>query len=346
MDARPPRKTIVLLWLLWLGAPHALAGDPGTAGTASNFLPISTIDVLVVYPRPAEEHLASLITWNRSWGETEMGAFLDANFARVTQIYQQSGIPVEFRIVHHEPVDFSKVDPDNWKATLSLALMQSELGNPNHAPYLAVIEPLRDLHAADIVIYWRQLADNGPTSNGAGSVGGGEDEAYVQLTYTGVNPPIASHETGHLLGGQHQNGVQGTASYSIDGDTTALLREYRTVMTVAVPLGLDTYRYIWRFSSAGDSVAGDIDCSEFSAALETCHFPDTVSLGDVSHDSVPIVSAMAPIVAAFRTPAPAVVLPAAPPWVQALLALLLAGAGVGVLARTQSHPSRSAPLRS
>ncbi|MFP8881575.1 MAG: hypothetical protein VCE43_20030 [Myxococcota bacterium] len=322
----------MLLWLLWLGAPHALAGDQGTAGVASKLLPTSTIDVLVVYPRPAPEHLASLIAWNRAWGETEMGAFLVANFARVTQIYQQSGIPVEFRIVHHEAVDFSDIDPDDWKATLSLALMQSELGNPNHTPYLEVIEALRDLHAADIVIYWRQLGDNGPTSNGAGSVGGGEDEAYVQLTYTGVNPPISAHETGHLLGGQHHNGVQGTASYSIGGDI-AQLREYRTVMTVAVPLGLDSYRYIWRFSNSGDSVAGDSDCSAFSAALETCHFPDTASLGDVSHDSAPIVSAMAPVVAAFRNPESAAVVPLAPPWVQALLALVLAGAGLGVVVR-------------
>ncbi|NQZ96711.1 MAG: hypothetical protein HRU01_09390 [Myxococcales bacterium] len=332
MDARSLHQTIVLpllAGLLWLGAPHARAGDVGTAGEASNFLPTSTIDVLVVYPRPAAEHLASLIAWNRAWGETEMGAFLDANFARVTQIYQQSGIPVEFRIVHHEAVDFSNIDPNNWKATLSFALMSP--GDPiaAHIPYLDVVGPLRELHGADLLIYWRQIGDAGPTSNGA-NPGGGADKAYAQLTYTGVNPPIAAHETGHLLGGQHQNGVQGTASFSIAGDT-AQLREYRTVMTVAVPLGLDAYRYVWRFSNAGDSVAGDNDCSAFSAVLETCHFPDTVSLGDASHDSASILSAMAPVVAGFRSPASPVVVPAAPVWAQGLLGLVLAGAGVGVL---------------
>jgi hypothetical protein len=62
-----------------------------------------------------------------------MGAFLAANFARVNQIYQQSGVDVEFDVVHHEQVDFSAIDPVNWKATLSLALMQSELGLAAHA---------------------------------------------------------------------------------------------------------------------------------------------------------------------------------------------------------------------
>ena len=147
-----------------------------------------TIDVVVVYPVPAEQHMVRIVQWQRNWGETEMGPFLAANFARVNQIYQQSGVDVEFDVVHHEQVDFSAIDPANWKATLSLALMQSELGLAAHAPYLATIEAIRDLHAGDIVIYWRDFQDGGPVSNGAGSVGGGEDEAYVQLTYGGVNP--------------------------------------------------------------------------------------------------------------------------------------------------------------
>ena len=145
-----------------------------------------------------------------------------ANFARVNQIYQQSGVDVEFDVAHHEQVDFSAVDPANWKATLSLALMNSELGLAAYAPYLETIEAIRDLHAGDIVIYWRDFQDGGPVSNGAGSVGGGEDEAYVQLTYGGVNPPVTAHETGHLLGGQHSSGVQGTATFAID--TSAPMR--------------------------------------------------------------------------------------------------------------------------
>ena len=295
-----------------------------------------TIDVVVVYPLPAEQHMVRIVQWQRNWGETEMGPFLAANFARVNQIYQQSGVDVEFDVVHHEQVDFSAIDPANWKATLSLALMQSELGLAAHAPYLAGIEAIRDLHAGDIVVYWRDFQDGGPVSNGAGSVGGGEDEAYVQLTYGGVNPPVAAHETGHLLGGQHSSGVQGTATFAIDGDAP-IVREYRTVMTSAIPLGIGPHQYIWRFSTDGASVLGDIDCSQFSGRLATCSFDPVASLGDGAHDSVAGLAAMAPTVAAFRASAAEV--PAASPGVQLLLVLLMGAAGFAAAVRRHSPKS-------
>ncbi|MFP8875488.1 MAG: hypothetical protein VCB99_00955, partial [Myxococcota bacterium] len=187
-----------------------------------------------------------------------------------------------------------------------------------------------------IVIYWRQPGDSGPTSNGAGSIGGGADEAYVHLTYSGINPPVAAHETGHLLGGQHQEGVQGSATFSIDGDTPTL-REYRSVMTVAVPLALDAFRYLWRFSQAGASVTGSADCSQFSGALATCDFSGSVPLGDADHDAASTLSAMAPVVAAFRTATAPNAVPAVSPLGMALLALLFAFAGLRVLAATRAH---------
>ena len=324
------RIAFTLALLLGLGSV-AIAGDAQASGAAST----STIDLLVVYPRPASEQLAGLIFWNRSWGETEMGPFLDANFGRVTQIYQQSGVPVEFRVAHSESIDLSSLGP-NWKATLSSALMNSESPTASQVPYLEAIESLRDLHAADIVIYWRQPSDDGPTSNGAGSVGGGEDEAYVHLTYSGINPPVAAHETGHLLGGQHQEGVQGSATFSIDGDT-ATLREYRSVMTATSTLELDAFRYLWRFSQAGTSITGSNDCSEFSGALSTCDFPSSAPLGDADHDAATTLAAMAPVVAAFRTAAPAVQVPAASPLGVALLALLFALAGLRALAARRAR---------
>ena len=294
-----------------------------------------TIDVVVVYPLPAEQQMVRIVQWQRNWGETEMGPFLAANFARVNQIYQQSGVDVEFDVVHHEQVDFSAIDPVNWKATLSLALMQSELGLAAHAPYLATIEAIRDLYAGDIVIYWRDFQDGGPVSNGAGSVGGGEDEAYVQLTYGGVNPPVTAHETGHLLGGQHSSGVQGTATFAIDGDVPTI-REYRTVMTSAIPLGIGPHQYVWRFSTVGASVLGDIDCSQFSGKLATCSFDPVASLGDASHDAVSVLSAMAPTVAAFREAAPA--LPTAGPAARLLLVMLMGAAGLAARSPPPRRP--------
>ena len=294
-----------------------------------------TIDVLVVYPGPAQDHLQQIIQWasfgtRDDWGETEMGPFLDASFARVSQIYQQSGVDVEFNVVHHQEIDLSYISA-GWKTTLSLALMNSELNNATYTPYIEAIEAIRDAHAADTVVYWRDFQDGGPTSNGAGSIGGGEDEAYVHLTYGGIDPKTIAHELGHLLGGQHSDGVQGTAVYSLDGDVAAL-REYRTVMTVAYPIpGLDRLN-MWRFSSDGTSVTGDIDCSRWQTTkLLTCNFSSAASLGDENHDAVAVLSAMVPVMAGFRTAATPV--PVAAPGVQVLLMLLMAGSGLVALAR-------------
>lgn len=309
--------------LLALAALIALA--MANAGASRAAEAAHSIDVVVVYPLPPEQHIVRIIQWQRNWGETEMDPFLAENFARISQIYQQSGVDVDFNVVHHEQVDFSSIDPTGWEATLSSALMNSELGNPVHVPYLEAIEAIRNLHAGDIVIYWRDFQDGGPVSNGAGSIGGGEDEAYVQLTYGGINPTIAAHETGHLLGGQHSDGVQGSATFSINGDTSTL-REYRTVMTVAVPLGLGTHQYVWRFSVNGASVLGDIDCSQFSGALATCTFDPVALLGDGSHDAASVLAAMVPTVAAFREAAPAV--PMASLTTQLFLMSLMGAVGI------------------
>jgi len=280
-----------------------------------------TIDVLVVYPQSAEEQMQRIVQWQRNWGETEMGPFLETNFVHVSEIYQQSGIDVDLNVVHHQEIDLSYISP-SWGTTLSLALMNSELGTAAYVPYIAAIEALRNEHAADIVIYWRDFQDGGPTSNGAGSIGGPENEAYVHLTYGGIAPTVVAHETGHLLGGQHSDGLQGTAAFSIDGDT-ATLREYRTVMTIAYPLGLPDYRYVWRFSSDDSGVTGDIDCSQLTGRLATCSFSSTASLGDASHDAATVLSAMVPVVASFRNPPPLV--PVTGPFAQGLLVLLLTG---------------------
>lgn len=321
-----------MLWRMWSGAKSLvlLLALLGSSHVALASQAPHTIDVLVVYPQSAEDHVQRIVQWGRNWGETEMGPFLDANFAHVSQIYQQSGVDVEFNVVHHQEIDLSYISA-GWKTTLSLALMNSELNNATYTPYIDAIEAIRDAHAADTVVYWRDFQDGGPTSNGAGSIGGGEDEAYVHLTYGGIAPTVTSHELGHLLGGQHSDGVQGTAVFSLDADT-AVLREYRTVMTIAYPIAeLDLYRYVWRFSSDGTSVTGDIDCSQLTGSLSTCNFSSAASLGDENHDAVAVLSAMVPVMAGFRTAATPV--PVAAPGVQVLLMLLMAGSGLAALAR-------------
>jgi hypothetical protein len=267
-----------------------------------------TIDVLVVYPGAAQDHLQQMIQnaeagRGNNWGETEMGPFLDANLARVSQMYTESGIDVEFKVVHHQQIDLSYIDAD-WKNTFSEALMNSEIEywyDRLYRPYIEAIEAIRDAHVADIVIYWRDFDDGGPIASGAGGIGVGEDEAYTHITYGQFDPYTIAHEIGHLLGGQHSDGVQGEATFSRNGDT-ANLREYITVMTVANPLpGLDRF-FLWRFSSNGASVIGDNDCKGWHGVntLLTCNFSSAASLGDENHNVVPILSAMVPVMAGFR----------------------------------------------
>lgn len=265
-----------------------------------------TIDVLIVYPGAAQDHLQQRIrnagVGNANdWGETEMGPFLDASLARVSQMYTQSGIDVEFKVAHHQQIDLSYIDAD-WENNFISALMNRVMlqYDPETIPYIEAIEAIRDAHAADIVIYWRGFDDGGPPASGAGSIGRGEDEAYIHVTYGGFNPYIIAHEIGHLLGGQHSDGVQGEAIFSQNGDT-AVLREYITVMTVAYPIpGLDRF-FLWRFSSNGASVTGDNDCKGWHVSrLLTCNFSSAASLGDENHNVVPVLSAMVPVMAGFR----------------------------------------------
>ena len=314
----PPSNAISLILAasgLLMFAPMAAANHPPTGSvtidgtaredetlTASNNLADedgnNPIHVLVVYPQPAAQQMQYIINWGRNWGEVDMDPFLQAVFAQATGIYGDSGISVALDVVHSEQVDFSHIDED-WQVDLSYALMNSEGGSSYLNQYISEIETLRSHHSADIVVYWRRFNDGGPGSNGAGSIGGGDDEAYLQLTYGGMNPAIVAHESGHLLSGEHGDGVQDSAVYAVDGDTPQL-REYRTIMAVAVPLGLEQYNYLWRFSDANATVTGDVICSELNGSPKTCSLEDEVSLGNASNDVVPKLRVMAPIASGFR----------------------------------------------
>ena len=292
------------------GAHHPPTGSVTISGTAkedetltaSNDLADpdgnNAIDVLVVYPQPAEQQMQYMINWGRNWGEVDLDLFLETIFEQTTGIYRDSGVSVTFDVVHSEQVDFSHIDGD-WQVDLSSALMNSEGGSSYLNQYISEIEVLRSHHAADIVVYWRQFNDGGPGSNGAGSIGGGDNEAYLQLTYGGMNPAIVAHESGHLLSGEHGDGVQGAAVYAVNGDTPQL-REYRTIMAVAVPLGLEQYNYLWRFSDANAAVTGDVTCSELTGSPKTCSFEVETPVGSAANDVVPKLRAMVPIASGFR----------------------------------------------
>ena len=68
--------------------------------------------------------------------------------------------------------------------------MNSHLNRDRDEPYLAQVEARRMPLAADIVIYWRQQGDNAFNS-GAGGIGRGAEDAYIQVAYFGANPNTA-----------------------------------------------------------------------------------------------------------------------------------------------------------
>ena len=98
--------------------------------------------------------------------------------------------------------------------------------------------------------------------------------------------------------------MQVPVEYAIDGGS-AVLREARTPMVSAAPLGLDTSKYLWRFSDASTSVGpGDVVCSDLSAYVpQTCTLSSEVSLGggaDGNQSTVQVITAMARIAASWR----------------------------------------------
>ena len=98
--------------------------------------------------------------------------------------------------------------------------------------------------------------------------------------------------------------MQIPVEYAIDGGP-AVLREARTTMASAATLGLDTFKYLWRFSDASTSVGpGDVLCSDLSAYVpQTCTLSSEVSLGggaDGNQSTVQVITAMARIAASWR----------------------------------------------
>ena len=244
--------------------------------------------------------MAFMVMYGKHYGETQIDAFLAAHFERVTKIYQDSEVEVRFNVVGSQQVDLSGIGASDWMVQLRLALMNTPVTNPAYTPYIEAVEELRSTHGADIVVYWRMLDDGAPAVSGAGSIGGGADEAYVVLSHRMMRPISAAHELGHLLGGQHGDGVQLVTGVMINGGAVAA-REIRTVMTSATNLGFGDALRVWRFSGANATLQGDVNCAWLLDNADTCTLvPPAIRLGDVDHDTVSNLRAMAPIVAAFR----------------------------------------------
>jgi len=299
MGSRASALTLSLLMLFGtLAAPALADGDwpetgerdhPPEEGSAS------VIDLLVIYPEPeaGSTHIDDI---SDDYGETTVDGYLSRLFEHVNQNYARSEIGAEFSLLPSMQVNMSHLDED-WKKQLSLAMM-----NPHNSPYVDYIEELdliRNSTYADVIVYWRESGDGGPGANGASRVPAEEDESYVHITHYAMSPYIASHELGHLLGGEHHMGTQSVANVSVDGGEFQE-RDVRTLMTSQVSnIGYPVVR-LWAFSDANATINGTIPCG-YGLEPSNCTFAEETPLGNASRSNVDLMRLRAPIMAGFRT---------------------------------------------
>ena len=309
MGSRTSALTLALLMLFGtLAAPALADGDqpetgerdhPPEEGSAS------VIDLLVIYPEPeaGSTHIDDI---SDDYGETTVDGYLSRLFGHVNQNYARSEVGAEFSLLPSMQVNMSHLDED-WKKQLSLAMM-----NPHNSPYVDYIEQLnliRNSTYADVIVYWRESGDGGPGASGASRIPAEEDESYVHITHYAMSPYIASHELGHLLGGEHHMGTQSVANVSVDGGGFQE-RDVRTLMTSQVSnIGYPVVR-LWAFSDANATVNGTIPCG-YGLEPSNCTFAEESPMGNSSRSNVDLMRVRAPIMAGFRTPSD----PEEPTWV-------------------------------
>ena len=299
MDSRASALTLSLLMLFGTLAAPALANDEQLASGERDHLPeegnANVIDLLVIYPEPeaGSTHIDDI---SDDYGETTVDGYLSRLFEHVNQNYARSEIGAEFSLLPSMQVNMSHLDED-WKKQLSLAMM-----NPHNSPYVDYIEELnliRNSTYADVIVYWRESGDGGPGASGASRIPAEEDESYVHITHHSMSPYIASHELGHLLGGEHHMGTQSVANVSVDGGEFQE-RDVRTLMTSQVSyIGYPVVR-LWAFSDANATVNGTIPCG-YGLEPSNCTFAEEAPLGNASRSNVDLMRLRAPIMAGFRT---------------------------------------------
>ncbi|SVA70154.1 uncharacterized protein METZ01_LOCUS123008, partial [marine metagenome] len=299
MDSRASALTLSLLMLFGTLAAPALANGDQLASGERDHPPeegnASVIDLLVIYPEPeaGSTHIDDI---SDDYGETTVDGYLSRLFEHVNQNYARSEIGAEFSLLPSMQVNMSHLDED-WKKQLSLAMM-----NPHNSPYVDYIEELnliRNSTYADVIVYWRESGDGGPGANGASRIPAEEDESYVHITHYSMSPYIASHELGHLLGGEHHMGTQSVANVSVDGGEFQE-RDVRTLMTSQVSyIGYPVVR-LWAFSDANATVNGTIPCG-YGLEPSNCTFAEETPLGNASRSNVDLMRLRAPIMAGFRT---------------------------------------------
>ena len=244
---------------------------------------LSVISVLVVYPDEGAEELRSYGESQSPSGQTTISGYVEEVFNYSNQMFFRSGLEVTFDVLETMAINFSHTG-DDWKSRIPSAMMNPGIAH-NNAEIQAELAALRDVTAADVVVYWRMSGDGGPSASGATPFNEDHpDSTYVHLIKWHMNPRVVAHELGHLLGGEHHVGLQAVANMSYDGGPFEL-REIRTIETSQVSsLGYGSALYLWVFSDANATFSGTIPCGY--SWEHNCTFAEPTVVGNENQSNV------------------------------------------------------------